>query len=92
MFGYFWNVVRTSLSIAAAVGVQALKQRLMQLSAGLTTLKCDKLLSMFPSKRLLMRFVSSFPRREGLARDLEVRDLVSALPLSHGTAHIPTLV
>jgi hypothetical protein len=50
-----------------------LRIRLSQLSAGMTPLKVQAILAMFPSKRLLLRYVGVFPRREDVSRDLETR-------------------
>ena len=52
--------------------LQSLRLRLQQMSSGATALKAAHMLRSFPSKRLLLRFVSSFPSREDLSLFLEV--------------------
>ncbi len=63
--------------VPAPVPVQALALRLQQLSAGVTALKAEELLECFPTKRLLLRFVASFPTRDDLAAALEVCAVVA---------------
>ena len=59
--------------------MQALSLRLQQMSAGVTHLKAEAILSVFPNKRLLLRYIATFALRESLAADLEVRALVPPL-------------
>jgi hypothetical protein len=78
-----WCVVSTVLSphsfplspSLSPLSMQALALRLQQLSAGLTEVKARGMLDCFPSKRILLRYVASFPSRDTLASALEVRVL-----------------
>lgn len=47
--------------------LEALKKRLMNMSAGLTESKVDNMLAENPSKRLLCQWLSTFPSREHLS-------------------------
>lgn len=58
-------------SVLCTIPLPVLRRRLLQMCYGITERHVDDILRVFPSKRLLMRYVGRFPSREHLAEHLK---------------------